>query len=121
MYKLVLDEVIETTTSDSVPVRNFKNLSVQVICTDRSSGNGVFEVQGSLNGSDWRPLMTITNKANSNSEQLTRVTTLTLNANGNDFMFLDTFVGIKYIRVKLTWTTDGKYSAIVFGNKIAVR
>ncbi len=75
-------------------------------------------MQGSNNGSDWKALMTITNKSNTNSEHLTRVTSLTLNADGNDYMFLDPFVAVKFIRVKLTFTTDGKYSAIVVGNKI---
>ena len=119
MYKLILDEVVETTTSTPISVRNLRDLSIQVICSDCNLGNGVFEVEGSNDGVNYKALMTISNLANAKTEWLTRVVSLTLNADGNDFMFLDDFIGVKYIRVVLTFTADGKYSAIIFGNKIA--
>ena len=119
MYKLLLDDVVKTTTSDPIQVKNLRDLSVQVICTDRSSGNGKFEVEGSNNCTDWKLLMTVSNAVNSNTQHVTRVTSLTLSADGNDFMFIDNFIGIRYLRVVLTFTIDGKYSAVVVGNKIA--
>lgn len=118
MFKLVLDKVTVTTTSTSIRVSNLRDLAVQVVCEDRSSGNGQFEIQGSLDGINYKPVMVITNQANSSSEQLTRTLNFTLSANGNDFMFLDNFIGLKFIKVKVTRSTDGKYSAIVHGNKI---
>jgi len=117
MQKVALNAVAATTTSDGFSVENLKELAIQLIAADIDSGNGAFEVHGSLDGTNWVTLAVIDNLATTNSETLTRVTSKTLSSNTSVMVFLDPFVKPKLLRVKVTRTTDGTYSAIVFGTK----
>lgn len=112
--KKVLDAVTATATSIPINVSGYKRIGIQVLATDISSGNGVFTVEATNDGVNWTPLnILIDNVANTNAQTLTRIASKTLSANGSDFVFLDEFAGIKAIKVKVTVTTDGKYSASV--------
>jgi len=51
--------------------------------------------------------------ANANSEQLTRVASKTLSADGSVLVFLENIMSVKALRVKVTVTTDGTYSAFL--------
>ena len=110
----LLDGVIETTTSDPVNVELAKHIGLQFLCADRESGNGVFTVEATIDGTNWVALSTlIDNVANANSEQLTRVASKTLSADGSVLVFLENIMSVKALRVKVTVTTDGTYSAFL--------
>lgn len=115
MTKNLLSAVTVTTTSAGENVEHFENLTLQFIATGISSGNGVFTVDVSNNGSDWIAFnMLIDNVTNTNGQTLTRVASKTLSSNANVVVALDGF-SWKCIRVKCTVTTDGSYTAILSG------
>ena len=112
--KKVLDAVTVTTTSDPVNVSGYKRIGIQILASAITSGNGVFTVEATSDGTNWKALATlIDNVANTNAQQLTRVASKTLSTNGSDFLYLDNFVAVKAIRVKATVSTDGACSAFV--------
>lgn len=116
--KKALDAATATKTSDPINVSGYKRIGIQVLASDISTGNGVFTVEATSDGTNWKALATlIDNVANSNAQQLTRVASKTLSANGSDFVYLDNFVAVKAIRVKVAVSTDGKYSAFVVASE----
>ena len=116
--KKPLDAVTATTTSGPINVAGYKRIGIQVLASAISSGNGVFTVEATSDGTNWKALATlIKNAANTSSEQLTRIASITINANGSDFVYLDEFVAVKAIRIKVVVTTDGKYSASVVASE----
>lgn len=105
-----LDGVTSTTTSSTITLSGYSRISVQVIATAISSGNGVFIVEVSNDDSNWKQLQSLI----TNVTAQTAAASVTLSANGNELMFLDPELRFKYMRVKVTRTTDGTYSAKVF-------
>lgn len=112
----LLDAVVATTTSEGFNIGDRTKQSLQFICANRSSGNGVFTVDVSNDGTNWTAYNRLTsNLANSNVQADTRVASVTLNANGSNFAFFPEGDHFNYIRVTVTRTTDGTYSAILSG------
>ena len=113
----LLDGVVATTTSSPFNVEAFKRVGLQFLAADISSGNGVFTVEGTIDGTNWVALnMLLDNVTNTNSQQLTRVASKTLNSNTSVLVWLES-LGLKAIRVKVTRTTDGTYSAFAIGSR----
>ena len=113
--KTLLDGVEATTTSAGFNVEGMKRIGLQFLA-DITSGNGVFTVLGSIDGTNFVALsLLIDNTANTNGEQLTRVASKTLNSDTSVLVFLDNLVRLKAIKVKVTRTTDGTYSAFLIG------
>ena len=112
--KTLLNAVTATTTSDPVNVSGFKRIGLQLLAASITSGNGAFIVQGTIDGTNWVTLNTLLdNVTNTNAQNLTRVASKTLSSNTSALMWLDNFIALKAIRVKVTVTTDGAYSAFV--------
>lgn len=113
----MLNAVTATTTSVSVPVDNAERLSIMVLSSGISSGNGVFTVEVSNDGSNWATYNRITsNVTNTNAQTDTRVASVTLSTNTTNFLFFppgDTFA---FMRTKVTVTTDGTYTAVAYVN-----
>jgi hypothetical protein len=104
-----LSAVTSTTTSDAYDISKRQQATVQFVCANRTSGNGVFTIDGSNDGTNW-----VTGIAFLDATQTTVatfVTSKTLNADGTAGAYITT--GFRMIRVKVTRTTDGKYSAII--------
>lgn len=111
----LLDGVEATTTSAGFNVEGLKRIGLQFLA-DITSGNGVFTVLGSIDGTNFVALNTlIDNVTNTQSQQLTRVASKTLSTDTSMLVWLDIFVGLKVIKVKVTRTTDGTYSAFLIG------
>lgn len=118
MQRVLLNAVTATTTSDGTSIENHQNVTLQFIAASIASGNGVFTVEVSNDGTNWVAFnMLIDNVTNTNGQTLTRVASKTLSSNSSVVVALDNF-SWKMLRVKVTRTTDGAYSAILFGNKI---
>lgn len=111
----MLNAVTATTTSSGLAVNNASRLSIMILSSGISSGNGVFTVDVSNDGSNWATYNRLTsNVTNTNAQTDTRVASLTVSTNTTNFLFFppgDTFA---YFRTKVTRTTDGTYSAIAY-------
>lgn len=114
----LLNAVTATTTSEPLNVEKFKRIGFQFTRADHSAGSSKFEVQGTIDGTNWVTIVTlISNVANDNSETITRVADVTLSSNTSAIAWLDNFVGLVAVRVKVTETTDGTHSASAIASK----
>jgi hypothetical protein len=105
--------VDSTEFRDNVNVEGYSKIGIQLVAADIASGNGVFTVQGTIDGTHYKALsVLIDNAANTNYQTQLRVASKTLSANGSEIVWLvDT--PVKAIRVLVDTTTDGTYSAYV--------
>lgn len=112
---VALDAVTANTTSSMIAVGKRRLHSIQVKAADISSGNGLFKVQVTNdNGTTWTDYKRlVSNVTNSNVQNDTKVATLTLSANGSDFLFFPSGDHFQGIRISCHRTTDGTYSAIL--------
>lgn len=113
----LLNAVTATTTSTPMAVNNADRLSIQVTAASITSGNAVFTVQVSNDGTNWVAYNRITsNVTNTNAQTDVRVASVTLSSNSSQMIFFpsgDTFV---YFRIIATVTTDGVYTATGYSN-----
>lgn len=116
--EVMLSAVSSTTTSAGFDVSLRCDLSIQLICSGHTSGNGVFTVDVSNDGgTTWTAYNRIvTNVTNTNAQFDTRVASVTLSANGSAFMFFPNNDHFQMIRVTCTVTTDGAYTATLSAN-----
>lgn len=116
--QILLNGVVATTTSDPFNVETFSKVGLQFLAAAVSTGNGVFTVEGTIDGINWVALsVLIDNAANTNVQGLTRVASKTLSSNTSVLVWLDSFLGLRAIRVVVTRTTDGTYSAFAIGGE----
>lgn len=110
---VMLDAVTADTTSDPVDVSMRKKFSLQFIA-DVTSGNGVFTVEISNDGTNWVQYNRLTtNVTNTNAQTDTRVASVTLNSDSSAFVFFPVGDHFRLLRVKVDETTDGAYTAIL--------
>lgn len=116
-----LAAVTGTTTSNEIFVGNFKKIAILLRAASITSGNGVFTVKaGFSEEASVDPTMTaynmlIDNVTNTNAQQLTRVASKTLSSNIDAFVWITAETPMTHITVTATVTTDGAYTAIIFG------
>ena len=116
--EILLNAVVATTTSNPFNIEGLKRVGLQFLAASITSGNGVFTVDGTIDGINWVALnMLIDNVTNTNVQNPTRVASKTLSSNSSVLVWLDNFLGLKAIRVKVTRTTDGAYSAFAIGSE----
>ena len=109
----VLDGITATDTGNAVNIAGAKKISIQCICADHSSGNGAFAVTVSNDGTNFATYnRLISNATNVDTKTIVRVASLTLSADGTDFVSFSPEDGFKYMKVACTVTTDGTYTAI---------
>jgi len=108
-HRVLLDAVAATTTSDEIDVGKYEKISLQLVCTGRSSGNGVFTVNVSNDGTNWTAYSRIITNATAG----TVAASVTLNTNTNVIAFINNNDVFRYLTVTVTRTTDGSYSAIL--------
>lgn len=113
--RVLLNGVAATTTSSGMP-GNFNNrATIQFVGASITSGNGVFTVDVSNDGTTWTAYNRLTtNAANTNVQTDVRVASVTISSNGSAVVSIpDSFA---FFRVKVTFTTDGLYSATAYVN-----
>ena len=116
--QILLDGVTADTTSDPFNIEALQKVGLQFLCADHASGNGIFTVEGTIDGTNWVALsVLIDNTTNTNVQGLTRVASKTLSSDTSVLVWLDTFLGLKAIRVLVDVTTDGTYSAFAIGGE----
>lgn len=109
--RTLLDAVTADTTSAALSVEGYSKVGFQFKAAAISAGNGVFTVEGTINGVDFVTLPLITVAANTNAQTLIRVLSVTLSSNTTALVWLDTHMALKAVRAKVDMTTDGAYSA----------
>ncbi len=88
--------------------------SIQFIASGITSGNGVFGVEVSNDGTNWVVYSRlISNVTNTNAQTDTRTAGPTLSSNTSSIHFFPTSDYFRYMRVFVTRTTDGTYSAVL--------
>lgn len=114
----LLNGVTDTTTSNPFSIEGYQRIGLQFLREDHSSGSSKFEVEGTIDGTNWVIVNTlIDNVVNAITEGVVRVASITLSSNTSKLVYLDNFVGLKAIRVKVTETTDGTHSAFVVASE----
>lgn len=98
-----------TTTSDPYDVSKRQQITVQFLASGITTGNGVFTVDASNDGTNW--ITGIAFQDATATASTTWVTSKTVSANGTAGAYVKS--GWRLIRVKVTFTTDGVYSAII--------
>lgn len=108
----LLNGVEEDTTSSAFSIDGYDKIGLQFKAASITSGNGVFTVEGTINGTDWVALnVLVDNVTNTNAQDLTRVAAKTLSSNSTVLVWLDSVAALKAIRVAVDVTTDGAYTA----------
>ena len=112
----VLDAVKETKTSEAIDVEYAKKITLLLTRANHSAGSSAFSVTGSIDGVTYVTLnMIVDNLTNTNAQNYTRVASKTLSANGSALVGIDVkMIGLKYIKVKVTETTDGTHSCSAY-------
>lgn len=110
----LLDAVTADTTGDGFDVSQRSAKSIQFIAASISSGNGVFTVDVSNDGTNWVAYNRLTdNLTNTNGQSDTRVASCTLTTNTSKIYFFPEGDHFRYIRAVVNMTTDGAYSAVL--------
>lgn len=113
----VVDSAVATIANSAakiydVSLRELK--SIQFVASGISTGNGAFGIEVSNNGTNWVVYNRLTtNVANTNVQEDLRTAAPTLSANSTTIYFFPRGDLFRYIRVFLTFTTDGVYSAVL--------
>jgi len=109
-----LTSVNSTTISDAVDIGGAKKVVLVLQRTNHSSGNTVYTVTVSVDGTVYIPYnKLITNVANTNGQQVTRVASYTSSSNESVLYTLDPMDCFQFVKVTATITTDGRANAWV--------
>lgn len=111
----LLNAVTATTTSNAFEIGSAVGVSLQFVASAVSSGNGVFTVLVSNDGVNYIAYnRLISNVTKTNAQTDTHVASVTLSSDTNAMAFIPASDAIKFIKVVVTRTTDGTYSANLF-------
>ena len=109
-----------TTKSDVMNTNYLQNITFQFIATAITSGNGVLTLLGSNDGINFTAISFIDpTPANTNAQNTTRVTSLTLSSNGSKVGSVDETSKFEFLKWTITVTTDGSYSVDIHSNKVS--
>ena len=97
-------------TSNGISVEAYSQISFHFLAESISSGNGVFSIEGSNDGTNWITGLAFQDATATASA--TWVASKTLSSNTSAGGYLPT-CGFKMLRVKLDMTTDGSYSCFI--------
>ena len=98
--------------SNVADVSQRQKLSIQFTATGIATGNGVFKVYVSNDGSNWVLYNRLTdNLTNTNAQTDTRVASCTLSSVTSKIYFFPAGDYFRYVGVSLAVTTDGSYTA----------
>ncbi len=101
---------IDSTTTKVLDVSMREQIGIVFTCASHASGNGVFSVDGSNDGTNWVTGLAMVDATATAST--TYVTSKTLSSNTTVGMYLP-FFAFRYMRLIVAVTTDGIYTATV--------
>lgn len=101
--------------SDPIASQPAGKTSFQFIASGITSGNGVFTIQVSNDGTNWVDYNRLTtNVTNTNAQTDVRVASVTLNSNTSSVVTIPETDNFVAYRAKVVPTTDGSYSVVGF-------
>lgn len=112
LRKKIIDGATANATSSVIEVANARKITIFATRADHSAGSSVLSVDVSVDGVtfvDYNKL--ITNVANDNTEGVARAASLTLSADGTNFVSLDPTDAFQFLKVSMTRVTDGTNTA----------
>ncbi len=119
-YKIPLNAVTATTTSEAIEVLGARRISLALTRADHSSGSSAFKVQVTIDdGETWVDFNGLVQDiTNTNEQNKTRATTITLSSNTTVLASMDLqHHHVQKMRVVVTETTDGTHTAKVLIEK----
>lgn len=110
-----LDAVTATTTSGAIPIAGARKVTLYMTRADHSSGSTAFSVTVSGDGTTFATFnKIIQNATNTNVQNLTRVSSVTLSSNTTEIASLDLeHDSAIEMKVTATETTDGTHTCKV--------
>lgn len=111
-----------TFTSPWIPIEEFELVGLHFIAAGISSGNGVFSIDGSMDGSTVaaQAVTGISFQDSATTAVGTFITSKTLSSNGGAGAYLVN-CSFRYIRVVVAVTTDGSYSCNIGARRSNMR
>jgi hypothetical protein len=104
---------VANTAASKYDVSKGQIKSIQFTCSGQTSGNGVFGVEVSNDGTNWVVYSRlIPNLTGTNSQTDASVAAPTLSSNISAIYFFPLSDYFRYMRVFVAVTTDGAYSAV---------
>ena len=105
---------ITATGSGVFPAENGQNISFEFLCANHTSGNGVLTLLGSNDGVNFTAISFIDpTVANTNAQNITRVLSKTLSANGATVGCIENWFKFEFLKFNIVVTTDGTYDVYV--------
>lgn len=105
---------VGTSTSVPIDVSQRVKMSIEITAASITSGNGVFSVLVSNDGTNFVTYnRLVTNATKTNAQSDVGVASVTLNATGSQFIFFPIGDYFRYIEVQVVGTTDGTYNATI--------
>lgn len=113
---VALDAVTATTTSEIIPCKGAKKITIVFTRSAHGSGSTAFTVPISVDDTTYADCaVLISNVANTNSQTLTRVASATISSNASTVVAVDMdHFCFSSLKVTATETTDGAHSATVY-------
>lgn len=104
-----INAVTTTTTSDGFDVSQRQQITVQFIAASITTGNGVFSIDASNDGTNW--ITGISFQDALATASTTWITSKTLTTNSTAGVYVK--AGWRFIRIKCVVTSDGTYTGII--------
>lgn len=112
-----LINAVTATTSGVFDASAYENITVHFHATGISAGNGVLTVLGSNDGVNFVAVVFVDpTVTNTNAQNLTRIASLTLSSNTDKVAVIENIMKFQFIKLTMTFTTDGTYSVFVSGD-----
>ena len=103
---------VANTAAPAIDCSKRQAKSIQFTCSGHAAGNGVFGVEVSNDGANWVVYnRLIPNIAGTNAQTDAYVVAPTLSTNTSSIYFFPVSDYFRYVRVFVTVTTDGSYTA----------
>jgi len=106
---VILDRVTITDTSEAFDVSKRQQITLQFTAAGISTGNGVFTVDVSNDGTNWTTGVAFLDALQTATSTFSVSKTLSTNTTAGAIVI----PGWRFIRVKVTVTTDGTYTCVL--------
>ena len=115
-YEELMAGVAATTTSGAIDLDNHRSFSFMVTSAGVASGTGTVTVDASNDGVNW--VTGIAFILATSTTPATRVTSMATSGNNSAVMgYIGGDFSAKFVRIVLTYLTDGNYTVAIFSSK----
>jgi hypothetical protein len=116
----VVINAVSATTSGVMNTNFLENITFELLCSGHTSGSGTLTLLGSNDGVNYTAIAFVDpTQANTNVQNLTRITSLVANSNGAKVGVLENLFKFEFLEFTLTFATDGVYTVYVHADRKA--